>query len=153
MSHGTGEREEQEDLDGRMESTVKSSCPARPTPRHGSLCRTREKEIRQCRRSTSGVVLRAVESCRLVRSTLEVSAWEAGRKEKAMTELRQSMQEILVTLGNRMRNLRERKGISQESFAEICGLHRTAVGLLERGKSIPRLDTLLIVSEHLGIAV
>ncbi len=70
-----------------------------------------------------------------------------------MTELRQSMQEILVTLGNRMRNLRERKGISQESFAEICGLHRTAVGLLERGKSIPRLDTLLIVSEHLGIAV
>ena len=63
------------------------------------------------------------------------------------------MQEILKTLGNRMRSLRERKGVSQESFAGICGLHRTAVGLLERGKSIPRLDTLLIVAEHLGVTV
>ena len=63
------------------------------------------------------------------------------------------MQEILETLGRRMRELRERQGTSQEDFAESCGLHRTAVGLLERGRSIPRLDTLLIVSEHLGVAV
>jgi len=73
--------------------------------------------------------------------------------EELMTEPRQSMQQILLRLGNRMRSLRERKGISQEAFADVCGLHRTAVGLLERGKSIPRLDTLLIVSEHLGISV
>jgi len=52
-----------------------------------------------------------------------------------------------------MRSLRERKEMSQESFADVCGLHRTAVGLLERGRSIPRLDTLLIISEHLGVAV
>jgi len=63
------------------------------------------------------------------------------------------MQEILETLGRRMRELRERQGISQEDFAESCGLHRTAVGLLERGKSIPRLDTLLIVSHGLGVTV
>src|SRR6266404_1528187 len=153
MSHGTGEGEEQEVSDGRMESTVKSSCPARPTPRHGSLCRTREKEVRQCRRSAPGVVVRAVESSRFLRSTLEIQAREAGRKEKAMIESRQSMQEILVTLGNRIRRLRERNGISQEAFADNCGLHRTAVGLIERGKSIPRLDSLLAISEHLGIAV
>ena len=70
-----------------------------------------------------------------------------------MIESRQSMQEILVTLGNRIRRLRERNGISQEAFADVCGLHRTAVGLIERGKSIPRLDSLLVISEHLGIAV
>jgi len=70
-----------------------------------------------------------------------------------MIESRNSMQEILSTLGNRMRSLRERKQMSQETFADVCGLHRTAVGLLERGRSIPRLDTLLIVSEHLGVAV
>jgi transcriptional regulator with XRE-family HTH domain len=63
------------------------------------------------------------------------------------------MQEILETLGGRMRKLREKQGISQEDFAETCGLHRTAVGLLERGKSIPRLDTLLIVSQALGVTV
>ncbi len=63
------------------------------------------------------------------------------------------MQEILEALGRRMRELREKQGTSQEDFAEACGLHRTAVGLLERGKSIPRLDTLLIVSHALGVTV
>ena len=63
------------------------------------------------------------------------------------------MEEILEALGQRMRDLREKKGISQEDFAEACGLHRTAVGLLERGKSIPRLDTLLIISQGLGVTV
>ncbi len=63
------------------------------------------------------------------------------------------MQEILETLGRRMRQWRERQGISQEDFAESCGLHRTAVGLLERGKSKPRLDTLLIVAHGLGVTV
>ena len=43
--------------------------------------------------------------------------------------------------------------MSQEGFAEICGLHRTEMGLLERGKTIPRLDTLLIVSEHLEMEI
>jgi transcriptional regulator with XRE-family HTH domain len=69
------------------------------------------------------------------------------------TAPRYSMQEILVTLGNRIRSLREQQGISQEAFADVCGLHRTAVGLIERGRSIPRLDTLLVISEHLGVAV
>jgi transcriptional regulator with XRE-family HTH domain len=64
-----------------------------------------------------------------------------------------SMQEILQKLGDRIRKERRRKGFSQEAFADECGLHRTAVGLLERGKSIPRLDTLLIVSQHLGMPV
>jgi len=63
------------------------------------------------------------------------------------------MQEILETLGQRMRGWREKQGISQEDFAESCGLHRTAVGLLERGKSIPRLDTLLVVAHGLGVTV
>jgi hypothetical protein len=35
------------------------------------------------------VGIRAVESSRLVGPTLEIQAWQAGRKEKAMTELRQ----------------------------------------------------------------
>ena len=60
------------------------------------------------------------------------------------------LQEILLTLGKRIRSERQRKGLSQEGFASVCGLHRTEMGLLERGKTIPRLDTLLIVSEHLG---
>jgi transcriptional regulator with XRE-family HTH domain len=68
-------------------------------------------------------------------------------------ETRRPLQEILLTLGERIRSKRERKGFSQEGFAEECGLHRTAMGLIERGKSIPRLDTLLIVSGHLEVPV
>ena len=64
-----------------------------------------------------------------------------------------SMEEILRTLANRIRRLRREKGISQERFADISGLHRTEVGLLERAETVPRLDTLLTVSENLGISV
>jgi transcriptional regulator with XRE-family HTH domain len=63
------------------------------------------------------------------------------------------MQEILLVLGKRIRSERERKRMSQEGFAELCGLHRTEMGLLERGKTIPRLDTLLYVSQHLELPV
>lgn len=38
---------------------------------------------------------------------------------------------------------RERVGISQEELAWRAGLHRTAIGLLERGERVPRVDTLL----------
>jgi transcriptional regulator with XRE-family HTH domain len=51
-----------------------------------------------------------------------------------------------------------RRSTNQKEFHRrlsltIEGLHRTAVGLIERGRSIPRLDTLLVVSEHLGVAM
>ena len=64
-----------------------------------------------------------------------------------------AMQEFLRALGKHIASRRKEKGFSQEGFAEACDLHRTEMGLLERGKSIPRLDTLLAVSEGLGITV
>jgi transcriptional regulator with XRE-family HTH domain len=63
------------------------------------------------------------------------------------------MQGILLTLAHRIRSERQKQGLSQESFADVCGLHRTAMGLLERGKSIPKLDTLLLVAAHLDMTV
>jgi transcriptional regulator with XRE-family HTH domain len=66
---------------------------------------------------------------------------------------RRSMQEIPQILGKRVRYRRAQRGMSQEGFADPCGLHGTAMGLLEHSKSIPRLDTLLIVRQHLGLSV
>jgi transcriptional regulator with XRE-family HTH domain len=63
------------------------------------------------------------------------------------------MQRFLQSLGDRIRELREQRKWSQEEFADRCGLHRTAVGLLERAERMPRLDTLLTVSKGLGITV
>jgi transcriptional regulator with XRE-family HTH domain len=64
-----------------------------------------------------------------------------------------SLEEILLVLGERIRSERKQRGFSQEGFAAECGLHRTEMGSLERGKTIPRLDTLLLVSQHLGLAL
>ena len=63
------------------------------------------------------------------------------------------MRHYVLALGRRIRQLRERQKWSQEEFADRCGLHRTAVGLLERAERVPRLDTLLTVSKGLGITV
>ena len=46
---------------------------------------------------------------------------------------------------------RERIGISQEELAWRAGLHRTAIGLLERGERVPRVDTLVKLAGSLGV--
>jgi transcriptional regulator with XRE-family HTH domain len=51
-------------------------------------------------------------------------------------------------------NLRRRRtdaGLSQEALAERAGLHRTAVGLLERCKRSPRLETIVSLAHALGL--
>jgi transcriptional regulator with XRE-family HTH domain len=63
------------------------------------------------------------------------------------------MQKVLLALGERIRELREKKRWSQEEFADLCGLHRTAIGFLERAERNPRLDTLMTISKGLGITV
>lgn len=63
------------------------------------------------------------------------------------------MQQILLALGNRMRELRAKRGFSQEAFADRCGLHRTAMSLIERGKRVPNLRTLVTISRGFGISV
>ena len=52
-----------------------------------------------------------------------------------------------------MRELRAKQGFSQEAFADHCGLHRTAMSLIERGKRVPSLRTLLTLSQGFGISV
>ncbi|HXJ11037.1 MAG TPA: helix-turn-helix transcriptional regulator [Candidatus Limnocylindrales bacterium] len=63
------------------------------------------------------------------------------------------MQQVLLALGKRMRNFREKQGFSQEAFADHCGLHRTAISLIERGKRVPSLTTLLTISAGFGVSV
>jgi len=63
------------------------------------------------------------------------------------------MQQILSALGKRLRELRAEQGFSQEGFADHCGLHRTAMSLLERGKRVPSLRTLLTLAQGFGISL
>ena len=44
--------------------------------------------------------------------------------------------------GANLARLRKRAGLSQEDVCFLAGLHRTEISNLERGKRLPRVDTL-----------
>jgi transcriptional regulator with XRE-family HTH domain len=46
---------------------------------------------------------------------------------------------------------RRRAGLTQETLAIFAGLHRTEIGLIERGKREPKLETILKLLRALGV--
>jgi transcriptional regulator with XRE-family HTH domain len=44
------------------------------------------------------------------------------------------MEDIRLRFGKAVRNRRHKLGVSQEEFADICGLDRTYIGGIERGE-------------------
>jgi len=44
------------------------------------------------------------------------------------------MEDVRVRFGKALRQRRRRLGVSQEEFADLCGLDRTYVGGIERGE-------------------
>jgi ribosome-binding protein aMBF1 (putative translation factor) len=44
------------------------------------------------------------------------------------------MEDIRLRFGNALRKDRHKLGVSQEEFADICGLDRTYIGGIERGE-------------------
>ena len=63
------------------------------------------------------------------------------------------MADLQAVLGKRIRDLRTKKGFSQESFADHCGLHRTYMGGIERGEHNLTIGTLMTISKGLGISM
>jgi len=61
------------------------------------------------------------------------------------------MKSIRKKLGNRIRQLRHEKNISQEELADKCSLHRTYIGGIERGERNPSLDNLEKISKALEV--
>ena len=59
--------------------------------------------------------------------------------------------EVAQRFGENLRRLRKGAGISQEELGLRCSLHRTEIGLLERGARVPRIDTLIKIASGLGI--
>jgi transcriptional regulator with XRE-family HTH domain len=46
---------------------------------------------------------------------------------------------------------RKRAGLSQEALGSRASLHRTEIGLLERGARVPRIDTLIKLAAALEV--
>lgn len=60
-------------------------------------------------------------------------------------------QKVARRFGENLRQARRRVGISQESLGFAAGLHRTEIGLLERGARVPRIDTAIKICSGLDI--
>ncbi len=61
------------------------------------------------------------------------------------------MSNIAKIIGQRLRNCRTEKNLSQEMVAELSGLHPTYIGQLERGEKNCTLESLWKVTKALKI--
>ena len=68
-------------------------------------------------------------------------------------QLRKPSQEITHVLAANLRDYRRSKGISQEELADMCDLHRTYVGSVERGERNVTISTLEVLAAVLGVTV
>ena len=61
------------------------------------------------------------------------------------------MRTQLEIFGKTVRELRQQKGLSQEDLADLCGLHRTYIGGIERGERNVGLMNILYLAKALGV--
>ena len=55
-------------------------------------------------------------------------------------------------LGQAIRQKRRELAISQDDFAEYCGLHRTYIGSVERGERNVSLANIVAIANALGVS-
>ncbi|MEL0578424.1 helix-turn-helix transcriptional regulator [Pectobacterium punjabense] len=58
---------------------------------------------------------------------------------------------ITVRFGQRVKTLRLQAGLSQEAFADKCGLDRTYISGIERGVRNPTLEVIGVIADGLEI--
>lgn len=63
------------------------------------------------------------------------------------------MSDIAKIIGQRIRNYRIQKGLSQEKLAELSGCHSTYIGQLERGEKNATLESIERITSALGISL
>ena len=72
------------------------------------------------------------------------------KKAKA---LRKPSSPLTATLAANIRAFRDANNLSQEAFADKCGLHRTYIGSVERGERNVTLSTLEVFAAVIGVSV
>jgi transcriptional regulator with XRE-family HTH domain len=63
------------------------------------------------------------------------------------------MDNVCQIFGQTIKSIREERGLSQEEFSNLIGLHRTYISPLENGKKNPSLTTIFRILDKLEIPV
>ena len=58
---------------------------------------------------------------------------------------------IKKQIGKRLRDLRQRKGLTQKGMAKMAGVDYTYIGKIERGEQLPSLNVLIRFAECLSL--
>lgn len=61
--------------------------------------------------------------------------------------------EILIKFGDRVRAIRLELNLSQEELADRAGVHRTYIGMIERGEKNITLENIHKIADALGVKV
>ena len=63
------------------------------------------------------------------------------------------MSDLSKVIGQRIRNYRTEKKLSQEKLAELCGCHPTYIGQVERGEKNATLESIEKIASALNISL
>jgi transcriptional regulator with XRE-family HTH domain len=59
--------------------------------------------------------------------------------------------EAVVQIGERVRQLRERKALRQEDLAELAGIGKNTVNRIEKNRTEPHMTTIRKLADALGV--
>jgi len=65
--------------------------------------------------------------------------------------MEKNKQSLAIQFGRLVRRLRVALALSQEDFADLCGLHRTYIGAIERGEKTISIETASKLAKALHI--
>lgn len=60
---------------------------------------------------------------------------------------------LVATVGTRIREVRNQKGMSMDDLADECQIEKKLVYLIENGKGNPTISTLDVIAKAFGMSV
>ena len=92
--------------------------------------------------------MRDADTCNIRYIFLDTVKFTQGRAAEAQSDIITNLNRIVA---ENIRLLRCERGLSQEKLAELCDMHRTYIGAVERGERNITLNTLERIAAALNV--
>ena len=73
--------------------------------------------------------------------------------EAAQNDIPETTAMTLVAIGNRIREVRQARGLTLQAIADVSGLSPSMLSLVERGRASPSIGSLIVIANSLGVAM